>query len=718
MRSNLDCSAPSRVGGLRGRIDRRKRLADIWPVGRRHCRVLTDIMLWFVTYCPIGFWSAPKPNFYGAPSPSRIFIKNFLISAFGHLPLDRACLVFFRPSTLYSNHRDDEDVVNCSNTSSYIASSFFLLPSSFFLLPMARYSRLQKLGAYMRPHWKPAFWGVFSLLIVNAVGVYIPLLIRNAVDTLQVAIKFDQVFNYVVLILVLASIMWVIRMLSRILLFGVGRQVEFDLKQQIFNHLLTLEPSYFAANTVGDLINRATSDVDNIRRLLGFAVLSLANTVFAYGLTLPVMLSINWWLTLEAIAVYPLMLMVVQLFSEKLRAQQLAVQEELSGLSELIQEDMSGIALIKIYAQEQNERQEFRKLNDRLLTANLGLARTRTTLFPIVEGLAYISLLVLLAAGSGAIAKGSLSIGNFVALILYVERLVFPTALFGFTITAYQRGEVSIDRIEHILNVEPKIDNKPDAISLPRSRVKGELTARNLSFTYPGTQTQALKNINFTITPGETVAIVGPIGSGKSTLANALPRLVDIAPGELLLDGYDITQIKLEDLRSCIAYVPQDSFLFSTTIKNNIRYGDTAAEQPQVEYAAKQAQIHPEIMNFPQQYKTIVGERGITLSGGQRQRTALSRGLLIDAPVLILDDALSSVDNQTATAILENLNSGTKRKTVVFISHQLSAAATADRIFVMDKGEIVQSGTHAELVQQPGLYQSLWNQQKLEEWLH
>ncbi|HBE35953.1 MAG TPA: hypothetical protein DD990_32800, partial [Cyanobacteria bacterium UBA11368] len=547
-------------------------------------------------------------------------------------------------------------------------------------------SRLRKLVTYLRPHWRQVALGILALLIVNAMGVYIPLLIRNSIDELQKQFNFDRIWYYAVLILVLATVMWFIRVASRLFLFGVGRQVEFDLKQKIFQHLLKLEPSYFSTNTAGDLINRATSDVDNIRRLLGFAVLSLANTVFAYGLTLPVMLTINWWLTLEAIAVYPLMLLVVQLFSDKLRAQQLSVQEELSNLSELIQEDMSGISLIKIYAQEQNERQEFRKLNDRLLTANLSLAKTRTTLFPLVEGLSYISLLVLLAAGAGAIASGSLSIGNFIALIIYVERLVFPTALLGFTITTYQRGEVSIDRVEHILSVEPQIQDKSTSISLPLSQVKGELTARNLSFTYPGAKTPALKNINFTIAPGESVAIVGPIGSGKSTLANTLPRLLDINSGELFLDGYDITQIKLEDLRSAIAYVPQDSFLFSTTIKNNIRYGDPVAEQPAVEYAAKLAQIHPEIVNFPQQYKTIVGERGITLSGGQRQRTALARGLLIDAPVLILDDALSSVDNQTATAILSNLSAGTERKTVVFISHQLSAAATCDRIFVMDKG--------------------------------
>ncbi|WP_377478457.1 MAG: ABC transporter ATP-binding protein [Microcoleus anatoxicus] len=582
---------------------------------------------------------------------------------------------------------------------------------------MARYSRLQKLGAYMRPHWKATFWGVFSLLIVNAVGVYIPLLIRNAVDTLQVAIEFDQVLNYVLLILVLASIMWVIRMASRIFLFGVGRQVEFDLKQKIFNHLLTLEPSYFAANTVGDLINRATSDLDNIRRLVGFAVLSLANTAFAYALTLPVMLGINVRLTLLAIAVYPLMLVLVQLFSDKLRIQQLAVQEELSAMSDLIQEDMSGISVIKIYAQEENERRAFGDCNAKLLDANLTLAKTRNFIFPLLGGLASVSLLVLLAAGGSSIAKGDISVGDFVALLIYVERLVFPTALLGFTITAYQRGEVSVDRIESILTVEPKIYDRTDAIEMP-TPVKGEIVARNLNYQYPGANIPALKNLNFTIKPGETVALVGAIGSGKSTLANALPRLLDIAPGELFVDGLDITQVKLTELRGAIAYVPQESFLFGTTIKNNIRYGNPLAEQPEIEHAAQQAQIHPEILNFPQQYKTIVGERGITLSGGQRQRTALARALLVDAPVLILDDALSSVDNQTATDILKNLATGTDRKTVIFISHQMSAAASADRIFVMEKGEIVQVGTHKELVGQQGLYQYLWNQQQLEELLH
>ena len=577
-------------------------------------------------------------------------------------------------------------------------------------------SRLQKLLAYLRPHRRQTFLGIFSLLIVNAIGVYIPLLIRDSIDELRSAFNFDEVWRFVLLILILASAMWVIRMASRILLFGLGRQVEFDLKQKIFQHVLRLEPAYFATNTSGDLINRATSDVDNIRRLVGFAILSLANTVFAYGLTLPVMMSISLPLTLFAIAPYPFMLITVQLFSEKLRLQQQNVQEELSNLSELVQEDMSGMSLIKIYAQEENERRAFRQLNNQLLKANLDLARTRNVLFPAIEALAYISLLVLLWLGSGSIASGAISIGDFVALLLYAERLVFPTALLGFTITAYQRGEVSIDRIESILMVNPQIEDAADASTLP-TPVKGQLTAQNLSYNYPGAKTPALQNLSFTINAGETVAIVGAIGSGKSTLANVLPRLLNIEPNQLFLDGIDITKARLQDLRNAIAYVPQDSFLFSTSIKNNIRYGNPVIEESEVEHAAKQAQIHSEILNFPQQYETLVGERGIALSGGQRQRTSLARALLMEAPILILDDALSSVDNQTATQILENLSQGVQRKTVIFISHQLSAAATADRIFVMETGQIVQAGTHSELLQQSGLYRSLWKQHHLEELL-
>jgi ATP-binding cassette, subfamily B, multidrug efflux pump len=577
-------------------------------------------------------------------------------------------------------------------------------------------SRLRRLGTYLRPHWKICVWGVVALLTVNLLAVYIPWLIREAVDK---PLGYQQMLGYVANLALLSTLMLVVRLASRIWIFGIGRKVEYDLKQRIFEHVLGLEPAYFAVNTVGDLINRATSDVDSVRRMLGFAVLSLVNTLFAYGFRMPLMLAISWKLTLLSVAIYPLMMVVVQLFSDRMRLQQQQVQEELSSLSELIQEDMSGISLVKIYAQEENERRAFAQRNQALLDANLDLSLTRNLLFAFLKGVASFSLLILLWFGAADLAEGTLSIGDFVAMLLYLEGLAFPTALMGFTITAYQRGEVSIDRIEAILSVEPKIQDKPGAIALPVQQVKGRLRAEDLEYTFammPGEKgVRALDHVSFTIQPRTTVAIVGPIGSGKSTLANALPHLLEVAPNQLFLDGYDLTQIRLTDLRGAIAYVPQESFLFSTSIAHNICYGRPEATAADAVRAAQFAQIHEEILNFPQTYDTIVGERGITLSGGQRQRTALARALLVDAPILILDDALSSVDNQTATRILTGLADATDRKTVVFISHQMSAAAMADQIFVMEAGKIVQTGSHDELVGVPGLYQTLWNQHKLEE---
>ena len=578
-------------------------------------------------------------------------------------------------------------------------------------------SRFQKLLNYLNPYRGQVAQGIFALFIVNALSVYLPLLIREGIDRLRTSFTSDYLTQLAIAIVALTTVMWVVRMISRITIFRVGRQVQATLKQNIFEHLLQLEPGYFATTTVGDLVNRFTSDVENITRLVGFAVLSTANIIFAYALTLPAMLFIDVKLTLMALAVYPLMLVAVQLFSGQLRDQQVVVQESISDLSELIQEDMSGIALIKIYAQEENERRAFRKKNQELFVANLKLAESRNTIFPIIQGLASISLLVLLWQGGLAIANQEISVGGFLSLVIYAQNLIFPTALLGFTITAYQRGEVSIDRVEAILFNQPKIADAPTALHLDTT-LQGQITARDFSYTYPGAETPALKHLNFTIKAGETIAIVGPIGSGKSTLANALPRLVEIPEHSLFIDGYDLNNLSLADLRSAIAYVPQESFLFSTSIENNIRYGDPLANQTVVEAAAKLGQIHWEVLNFPQQYDTIVGERGITLSGGQRQRTALARALLLNSPILILDDALSSVDNQTATAILQNLSKTGQKRTTIFITHQLSAAATADRILVMEKGEIVQTGTHQELISQEGLYQWLCGQNQLEELLH
>lgn len=593
---------------------------------------------------------------------------------------------------------------------------------------MAR-SHFKQISSYLLPYRRELFAGFAALFLVNGVGTYIPLLIREGIDLLGVKFSITEVGYYALAILGLASLMWVMRMASRLWIFGVGRSVEFDLKQKLFHHVLQLPPSYFAQHSAGDLISISTNDVDSVRRLLGFAILSLVNTIFAYTMTLPAMVSIDLKLTILAILPYPLMFMIVQSFSGTLRDQQLDVQEKLADLSTMIQEDIGGITLIKTYAQEENERRGFNQLNQQLLVANLEMAKTRNFLFPLLGGIASISLLFLLWFGGEMLADpgSGFKIGDLLALLILVERLIFPTALLGFTLTTYQRGQVSIDRVEAVL-AEPVANLDPeDAVTIgldargdrqiyvpgqPPRKFLGKITAKNLTYTYPGAIEPTLKGVNFTINPGEVVAIIGTVGSGKSTLANALPRLLDLAPGQLFIDDIDITQIRLQDLRGLITYVPQDSFLFSATIANNIRYGDPDAPDSRVEDSARRAYFENEILNFAQKYQTLVGERGITLSGGQRQRTALARALVVDAPILLLDDALSSVDNQTALHIFAGLP---KHKTVIFITHKLSAAANADRILVMVEGKIAESGTHRELLASSMLYQKLWNQHQLEQ---
>ncbi len=578
---------------------------------------------------------------------------------------------------------------------------------------MAR-SHLAKLHTYLRPHYGDLVLGAVALLLVNALGTYIPWLVKDAVAALEGQVELQQVASFAVAIAGLASLMWVIRMASRLWIFGVGRKVECALKQALFEHLLTLPTNYFAENSAGEIISIVTNDVENIRRLLGFAILSLINTIFAYALTLPAMFLINWQLSLMAIAVYPLMFILVQAFSGQLRDEQLKVQQELSEVSSLLQEDLNGIALIKTYAQEDYERQVFARLNQRLLNANLQMARTRNMLFPLLGGIASISFLVLLYFGGEALAKPetNFKVGDLLSLIIYVERLIFPTALLGFVLTTYQRGQVSIDRVEQILSIPPAVLDDPQAIRIHPAEVRGAITAKGLTFSYPNSPKPVLDHLNFHIEGGSITAIIGEVGSGKTTLANALVRLIDIAPGQLFIDDLDITQIALSDLRKIISYVPQESFLFSDTIANNLRYGKPNADLSTVEFYAQKAHIHQEILNFPKQYETIVGERGITLSGGQRQRTALGRSLLMESPILILDDALASVDNQTATAILQNLPKG---KTVLFISHNLSVASHADHILLMEQGKIIAEGSHQELLHSCSKYQKLWRQHQLRE---
>jgi len=573
--------------------------------------------------------------------------------------------------------------------------------------------RLDLIKNYLRPHKKELLIGSLCLIFVNILSVAIPMEVKNIVDDLKEGFTFSNVLNKSTWLILLATLMGGVRLISRQLVFGVGRQVEVSLRQKLFDHMLGQDPGWVQTIGTGEVITRATSDLENIRRLLGFTILSLTNTLLAYTFTLPAMLTIDPLLTFFAISIYPVLLGTVGLFGGRMVKQRKKQQEALSELSELIQEDLSGISAIKIYGQEKSEQNAFNKLNIRYRDAAINLARTASTLFPLLQGLSSISLLLLIAIGSGQLTRGTLTVGGLVALILYVERLVFPTALLGFTLNTFQLGQVSLERVEEILNHEPIIKDKNNTVKISKP-ISGKLEARNLSINYEDSTRKILNKISFEINPGEIVALVGPVGCGKTTLARALGRMVNIEKGQLFLDNYDVTELKLKELRSNIALVPQEGYLFTETLTENIRYGMPKASMGKVEESAYEARMSDDIKGFPDGFKTLVGERGITLSGGQRQRTALSRALLVDSKIIVLDDALASVDNKTASAILKTIKNQFN-KTVLMISHQLSAAAACDRILVMNDGRIEQEGTHQVLIKKDGLYKSMWEREKAKE---
>jgi len=573
--------------------------------------------------------------------------------------------------------------------------------------------RLDLIKNYLRPHKRELIIGAFCLIFVNILSVAIPMEVRNIVDDLKEGFTFSYVLNKSTWLILMATVMGGARLISRQLVFGVGRQVEVSLRQKLFDRMLEQDPGWVQTIGTGEVITRATSDLENIRRLLGFTVLSLTNTLLAYTFTLPAMLTINPLLTFFAISVYPVLLGTVGLFGGRMVKQRKRQQQALSELSELIQEDLSGISAIKIYGQERAEQEAFKKLNIRYRDAAINLARTASTLFPLLQGLSSISLLLLIAIGSGQLSSGTLTVGGLVALILYVERLVFPTALLGFTLNTFQLGQVSLERVEELLNHEPTIKDKDNTVNITKP-ISGKLEAKNLSVSYEDSPRKILDEISFKITPGEIVALVGPVGCGKTTLARALGRMIKIDEGCLYLDDNDVMDLKLNQLRSNIALVPQEGYLFTETLSENIKYGNPEASIEKVQESAYEARMTDDIKGFPDGLKTLVGERGITLSGGQRQRTALSRALLVDSKIIVLDDALASVDNKTASAILQTIKKQYS-KTVLMISHQLSAAAACDRILVMNDGKIVQEGTHQFLIKKDGLYKSMWEREKAKE---
>lgn len=557
--------------------------------------------------------------------------------------------------------------------------------------------------------------GIFCLIASATLAMSIPLLLKWTVEAIQQQRPLREVVLYVLTIIGIACVQGVVRSFSRFMIFNVGRDIEYQLRNDLFAHLQKLSLGYYQRQAIGDLMSRLVNDVTAVRLLLGLGILNLLNTPLYYLYAVSAMVMMDPQLTLAALAPYPLMLLFVKRMSRQMMEKTLRVQEGLADLSTRVQEAVSGMHVVRAYAREEWQAAEFGRRNDRFREESMSLARVRGLFPPFMKAVSGLGLLVVLWYGGLHVIAGRLSLGDLVAFMGYLHLLAWPTMALGWLISIFQRGQAALKRLETIFQTQPEIvDGQGDGLA---RQIRGEIEFHDVDFGYRAQVNGhlVLRDINLTIPAGATVAIVGRMGSGKSTLVQLLPRLFDVQSGMITIDGQDIRACSLAALRRWVGFVPQDPFLFSTRIKDNIAFSLPTVDMERVRWAARVARLDQDIADFPRGYDTVVGERGITLSGGQKQRMTLARALLADPPILVLDDALSSVDAQTERAILRGLREATRDKTVVVISHRISAVRDADMIIVLDEGRIVETGTHAQLVEREGIYAEIFQQQALEE---
>ena len=557
--------------------------------------------------------------------------------------------------------------------------------------------------------------GIFCLIASATLAMSIPLLLKWTVEAIQQRRPFDDVLFYVLAIIGIACLQGVVRSFSRFMIFNVGRDIEYQLRNDLFTHLQKLSLGYYQRQAIGDLMSRLVNDVTAVRLLLGLGIINLLNTPLYYVYAVSSMVMMDPQLTLVALALYPLMLLFVQRMSRQMMEKTLRVQEGLADLSTRVQEAVSGMHVVRAYVREDWQAAEFIRRNDTFREESMALARVRGLFPPLMKAVSGLGLLVVLWYGGSRVIAGRLSLGDLVAFIGYLHLLAWPTMALGWLISIFQRGQAALKRLETIFQTRPEIvDGQGDGLA---RQIRGEIDFQHVDFGYRAQVNGhlVLRDINFTIPAGTTVAIVGRMGSGKSTLVQLLPRLFDIQSGTITIDGQDIRTCSLAALRHWVGFVPQDPFLFSTRIKDNIAFSLPAVDMERVQWAARVAHLDQDIADFPRGYDTVVGERGVTLSGGQKQRMTLARALLAESPILVLDDALSSVDAQTEREILRGLRKAAHEKTVIVISHRISAVRDADMIVVLDEGRVVEIGTHAQLVERDGIYADIFQQQTLEE---
>jgi len=592
------------------------------------------------------------------------------------------------------------------------------------------FSKLRPLFPYMKKYWKGFVAGSIAVLCTNGIMVQAPRLVQRIVDDLNRGLSHGKLLTWCWLLVAVAVGKGVFQFLTRWIIIGISREIEFDLRNDLFRHLEALDPGFYQRTRTGDIMARATNDLNSVRMLLGPAIMYSANTLVYTTGALFYMIQISPKLTVWAFLPLPIASILVQYFGTRIHERFERIQAKFSDISARAQENFSGARLIRAYAQEEAETALFETENIDYINRAMPLARLMGMLWPTLELMLGLALVIVLWVGGQEVLLHRISVGKFTAFTMYMLQLTWPVIALGWVINIFQRGTASMERIHEILRQKPSIADDRAVITVaPETKIRGEIEFRDLVFAYdheskpcnvalpsamePGKA--VLHHVNLKIPAGSSLAIVGPTGSGKSTLVSLIPRIADAAPGSVLIDGRPIREYSLETLRRQIGFVPQETFLFSATVRENIAFGVEDATDEQVRRAAKISQIAHDVEDFPEKYETTVGERGLTLSGGQKQRTAIARAVIREPRILVLDDALASVDTHTEDQILNGLREVMKGCTTIFISHRISTVRNADRIAVLHQGTIVEYGTHEELLELNGYYTDLYDKQLLEE---
>jgi len=577
---------------------------------------------------------------------------------------------------------------------------------------------LLRLRPYLLRYKRTLLWGVVTVIMSNLFTVVQPMFLGRAIDALKAGIDNHAyvagiLFRWAAIIVGFSIVAGVFTFLTRQTIIVVSRHIEFDLRNDLLAHLQRLSYSYFQNTPTGDLMAHATNDIGSVRNVLGPGIMYPTDTVLTFSMILILMLVRDWQLTLLALIPLPFASIAVYSLGKTVHKKFLERQAQFSVLTTRAQENLSGIRVIKSYVREEFETEQFSKISWDYLRKNLVLARIQSLMWPLMFAIIGCSIIITLYSGGLRVIASRLTIGELSAFLAYLVMLIWPVIAFGWVINLLQQGAASMERLSNIFDTDPEIKDT-ETTDTRISEIEGAIEFRNMTFTHKNGTKPTLENINLSIDKGMTVAVVGYTGSGKTTLVNLIPRLYNITEGQLLIDGADIRTIPLEVLRTNIGYVPQETFLFSDTLTENIRYGTDDGTPEHVKEAAEISQIAKDILEFPNQFDTMIGERGITLSGGQKQRTSIARALMRQPKLLILDDCLSAVDTYTEEEILRRLRAFMKGRTSIIISHRISTVKEADLIVVLDKGHIVERGTHEELVAKGGIYADLNEKQLLE----